>query len=71
MLPTTRHVVEWVSGTTLTRFRRALPAERYDEFVAEYRDRLLAELGDHEPYFFPFRRILMWGRASDVSRAST
>ncbi len=26
------------------------------------RARLLAELGDRRPYFYPFKRILMWGR---------
>ncbi len=64
VLPSTSSVVDWVSGTSLTRFRRALPPERYEEFVSEYRDRLLAELGDHAPYFYAFKRILMWGRAS-------
>ncbi len=64
VLPSTLSVVEWVSGTSLTRFRRALPSERYEEFVSEYRDRLLAELGDRAPYFYAFKRILMWGRAS-------
>lgn len=64
VLPSTASVVDWMSGTSLTRFRRALPAERYDEFVSEYRDRLLAELGDHAPYFYAFKRILMWGQAS-------
>jgi len=36
-----------------------------DEFVhivSEYRRRLIAELGDHQPYFYPFKRILLWGR---------
>ena len=64
ILPSTSSVVDWVSGTSLTRFRRALPPERYEEFVGAYRDRLLAELGDHAPYFYAFKRILMWGRAS-------
>jgi len=55
-------VVEWVKGTALTRFRRALPNELYERFVDEYRRRLLAAIGDTAPYFYPFRRILFWGR---------
>lgn len=53
--------VEWVKGTTLTRFS-VLPADLLAAFLDEYRRRLVAELGDARPLFFPFRRILMAGR---------
>ncbi len=62
VLVDTAAVVEWVKGTTLTRFQRALPAELFDRFLAEYRERLRAALGDHAPYFYAFKRILIWGR---------
>ena len=62
VLPSTRHVVEWVRGTMLTRFEKRLAPEAFDAFVADYERELLLVLGDHEPHFFPFRRILMWGR---------
>jgi trans-aconitate 2-methyltransferase len=62
VLPSTRHVVEWVRGTTLTRFEKRLDSEAFEAFVADYETELLRELGDHEPHFFPFRRILMWAR---------
>jgi trans-aconitate 2-methyltransferase len=62
VLPSTRHVVEWVRGTTLTRFEKRLEPDAYEAFVADYETELLKELGDHEPHFFPFRRILMWAR---------
>ena len=55
-------VVEWVKGTSLTRFTNVLPAAMHDEFLATYRQRLLAHIGDHAPYFYPFKRILFWGR---------
>jgi trans-aconitate 2-methyltransferase len=55
-------VVEWVKGTALTRFRRVLPPDLYERFVDEYRRRLLEAIGDTAPYFYPFRRILFWGR---------
>jgi trans-aconitate 2-methyltransferase len=62
MLPSSRHVVEWVKGTTLTRFESVLPAALYARFLQDYERELLAVLGRHEPHFFPFRRILFWGR---------
>lgn len=62
VLPSTRHVVEWVRGTMLTRFEKRLDREAFNAFVADYESALLRVLGEHEPHFFPFRRILMWGR---------
>jgi trans-aconitate 2-methyltransferase len=61
-LPTTGDVVEWVKGTSLTRFKAVLSATEYERFVGEYRRRLLAVLGDRQDYFYPFKRILFWGR---------
>ena len=62
VLPSSRHVVEWVRGTTLTRFEKRLDTDAFNAFVADYEAELLHVLGQHEPHFFPFRRILMWGR---------
>ncbi len=62
VLPSSRHVVEWVRGTTLTRFEKVLDPDAYRSFLEEYEARLLDVIGEHEPYFFPFKRILMWGR---------
>jgi trans-aconitate 2-methyltransferase len=61
-LPSTADVVEWTKGTSLTRFRTRMEPARYDEFVDRYRQRVLEVLGDHAPYFYAFRRILLWGR---------
>jgi trans-aconitate 2-methyltransferase len=62
VLDSTAAVVEWVRGTTLTRFFKRLPTEMHEPFVETYRNALLARLGEHAPYFYPFKRILMWGR---------
>jgi trans-aconitate 2-methyltransferase len=62
VLDSTADVVEWVRGTTLTRFFKRLPAELHEPFVDAYRLALLARLGEHAPFFYPFKRILMWGR---------
>jgi trans-aconitate 2-methyltransferase len=61
VLPSTADVVEWTKGTSLTRFRERLDDETYDAFVDAYRDRLVAELGDEQPFLYTFKRILIWG----------
>ncbi len=60
VLDSTAEVVEWVRGTLLTPYRARLDDETYREFVDRYRERLVEELGDNEPYFYGFRRILCW-----------
>ena len=59
-LSSTSDVVEWVMGTLLTPYRTRLSPELFTAFVDRYRERLLEELGDREPYFYGFRRILCW-----------
>jgi trans-aconitate 2-methyltransferase len=53
-------VVEWTKGTLLTDYRRRLEPAQYDAFVARYRERLLPQLDDGRPFFYPFRRLLLW-----------
>jgi trans-aconitate 2-methyltransferase len=60
VLASSAEVVEWVKGTSLTRIFAALPTELHEPFVDEYRRRLLTEIGDRSPYFYPFKRILFW-----------
>ena len=61
VLPSTGDVVEWVRGALLTHYQSLLPPERFEEFLAEYRKRLRAALGDEHPYFYTYKRVLMWG----------
>lgn len=61
-LPSTASVVGWVRGTLLTPFQAAMNDEMYERFVREYERRLVTELGDSEPYFYAFKRILVWAR---------
>jgi trans-aconitate 2-methyltransferase len=58
-------VVEWVRGGLLTDYESRMPESMYEEFVARYRKRLNVALGDQRPYFYPFKRILLWGRLAD------
>ena len=55
-------MVEWVKGTLLTDFEKRLTPELYQQFLARYRDRLMIELDDSRPFFYAFKRILIWGR---------
>ena len=61
-LSSTDDVVEWVMGSLLTAYRSRLSPEMFTDFVDRYRERLLEELGQREPYFYGFRRILCWAR---------
>jgi trans-aconitate 2-methyltransferase len=54
-------VIEWVKGTLLTAYQHRVPAELWPEFLAAYRTRLLARLEPTRPFFYPFKRLLVWG----------
>jgi trans-aconitate 2-methyltransferase len=62
VLPSREAVVEWVKGTLLGHYRGALEPGLYALFEARYRHRLLARLPEQRPFFFPFKRLLAWGR---------
>lgn len=55
-------VVEWVKGTLLTDYERRMAPGLYQQYLARYRKRLLSEIGEHSPYFYAFKRILVRGR---------
>lgn len=54
-------VFEWVKGTLLTDYERRLPPAIFQRFTERYRKLLRKVLKDDHPYFFPFKRILLWG----------
>lgn len=62
VLDSSSDVVEWATGTSLTRIFKVLPAALRGEFVDAYRTRLLDVIGDNRPYFYPFKRILLWAQ---------
>jgi len=55
-------LVEWMNGTSLNRFRASLPPDLFEAYLREYRDEIVAQLGDVGPYLYAFERILMWAR---------
>jgi trans-aconitate 2-methyltransferase len=60
VLESTHELVEWVKGTLLTAYRSRLDEPTYEAFLDRFVERLVEELGDNEPYFYAFRRILCW-----------
>jgi trans-aconitate 2-methyltransferase len=62
VLPSSADVIEWVKGTMLTAYLSRLDAKDQPTFLAAYRARLMDEIGEHSPYFYPFRRLLFWGQ---------
>lgn len=61
-------VVTWVEGTLLTEYQAAIPAALWPMFLARYKDVLLPQLKDTRPYFYPFKRILLWGERAGERR---
>ena len=61
-------VVTWVEGTLLTEYQAAIPTELWPMFLARYKDVLLPQLKDTRPYFYPFKRILLWGERARQHR---
>lgn len=55
-------VIEWVKGTLLTKYKSRLSDEDYKAFVTEFKTRLFKVLPDEKPFFYPFKRILIWGK---------
>jgi len=54
-------VVEWVRGALLTHYQSLLSPERFEHYLAAYREQLRAVLGDERPYFYTYKRVLIWG----------
>jgi trans-aconitate 2-methyltransferase len=60
-LPSREDVVEWVRGSLLTDYQRRLPPDVFAAFLERYRAVLMERLEDARPFFYPFKRILVWG----------
>lgn len=61
-LPSREDVVEWTRGTLLTDYEKRLEPGLFQAYLERYRQRLLSRLTGAQPYFYPFKRILIWGR---------
>ena len=57
-------VIDWVKGTLLTDYAVRLSEADYTAFLAEYTRLLFEQLPDERPFFYPFKRILIWALKS-------
>jgi trans-aconitate 2-methyltransferase len=64
LLPSREAVVEWYRGTLLTAYETQLDTQTYERFVERYEQKLFEVLPDDRPFFFPYKRILIWGQNS-------
>jgi trans-aconitate 2-methyltransferase len=55
VLPSSEDVIEWVKGTLLTFYEGRDP-----RFMPLYRERLLQRIGNTKPYFYTYKRVLIW-----------
>jgi trans-aconitate 2-methyltransferase len=55
-----RDVVQWTKGTLLTRYQAELTDVEFKQFLEKYEADLIAEIGTG-PYFYAFKRMLLWG----------
>jgi len=60
VLDSSRDVVDWVRGALLTDYERRL-GDRFPQFLDRYASRVVEALGDARPFFYTYKRILMWG----------
>jgi trans-aconitate 2-methyltransferase len=61
LLASREAVVDWVKGTTLTVYEERL-GPLFPAYLERYRALLMERLPDERPYFYGFKRILMWAR---------
>ena len=61
LLPGRAHVVEWVKGSLLTDYEQRLGAADFARFLERYREVLLPQLADDEPFLYTYDRVLFWG----------
>lgn len=64
LLPGPDDVVEWVKGTLLTDYQKRMSSAMFQAFLLRYREALLPVLRDERPFFFSFKRLLIWARRS-------
>lgn len=59
LLPSSADVVEWVRGALLTHYEALMPEDKFAAFLDDYRETLIAALGDQRPYFYTYERVLI------------
>lgn len=62
LLESREEVIEWVKGTLLTYYESRFTPDVYKRFLLEFRTRLFKNLPDTKPFYYPFKRVLLWGQ---------
>jgi trans-aconitate 2-methyltransferase len=60
-LPSREDVVEWLRGALLTDYQKRMAPELFVAFLARYRTVWMERAEDARPFFYTFKRILLWG----------
>lgn len=60
LLESSDAVVEWVRGALLTDYERQLPPDEWQQFLRRYRSRIREALGSERPFFYTYKRVLIW-----------
>lgn len=59
-------VIEFLKATGLNPYLSQLNDAGRSGFLAAFRDRLIAAIGDRSPYFYQMPRLLIWGQKSSL-----
>ncbi|TMA32058.1 MAG: methyltransferase domain-containing protein [Deltaproteobacteria bacterium] len=60
LLESREQVIEWVRGTLLTDYQKRLTPADWERCLERYRELLLPQLSEEQPFFYTYPRILMW-----------
>ena len=60
LLESREQVIEWVRGTLLTDYQKRLTPADWERFLERYRELLLPQLSEEQPFFYTYPRILIW-----------
>jgi len=60
LLESREQVIEWVRGTLLTDYQKRLTPADWERFLERYRELLLRQLSEEQPFFYTYPRILIW-----------
>ena len=62
VLENVSEIAEWTRGTLLTDYQKRMPGPLFEEFINRYKQEVTERVGDSRPCFFPYKRLLIWGR---------
>lgn len=60
LLPSSDDVIEWVRGALLTHYESLMSPGDFADFLTRYRERLREEIPDERPFFYTYKRVLLW-----------